>query len=161
LDPIDGESLQNYVKFREDSHCEAIDQTSNEDRLSPLLASSPSNSAIVRHIVDLADLIGRSFLKDQDNGEHHRVHVVQLVEDHLNKAEGNLDRIEYLCKINEGDHEELIANNEILNYLENQEHDDLLQNFWRIVSHEGPLTREHPDYKGSSYNVKVEWEMGR
>jgi hypothetical protein len=23
---------------------------------------------------------------------------------------------------------------------------------------EGPLTREHPDYKGSSYNVKVEWE---
>jgi hypothetical protein len=25
-------------------------------------------------------------------------------------------------------------------------------------NHEGPLTREHPDYKGLSYNVKVEWE---
>jgi hypothetical protein len=31
LDPIDRESLQNYVKFHEDSHHEAIDQTSDED----------------------------------------------------------------------------------------------------------------------------------
>jgi hypothetical protein len=88
------------------------------------------------------------------------VHIVQLVEDHLNKAEENPDRVKYLCKINEGDRKELIGYNEILNYQENQEHDDLLWNFWHIVSHKGPLTREHPDYKGSSYNVKVEWENG-
>jgi hypothetical protein len=157
LDLIDRESLQNNVKFRKDSHCEAIDQTSDEDQLSPLLASSPSNSAIIRPIIDPADLIGRSFLKDQDNREHHRLHIVQLLEDHLNKAEGNTDRIKYLCKINEGNCKELLAYNEILNYLENQEHDDLLWNFWR-VSHKGPLMREHPDYKGLSYNVKVEWE---
>jgi hypothetical protein len=87
-------------------------------------------------LIDPADLIGRSFLKDQDNRENHHVHIVQLVEDHLNKAEGNPDRIKYLCKLNEGDHEELIAYNEILNYLENQEHNDLLWNFQRIVSHE-------------------------
>jgi hypothetical protein len=122
------------------------------------LASSPSNSAIVCPIIDPADLIGCSFLKDQDNRECHRIHIVQIVEDHLNKAEGNPDRIKYLCKINEDNHEELKTYNEILNYLENQEHNDLLWNIQRIVSHEGPLTREHFDYKGSSYNIKVEWE---
>jgi hypothetical protein len=91
LDPINRESLWNYVKFCEDSHGEAIDQTSDEDRLSPLSASSPSSSAIVRPIIDPADLIGRLFLKDQNNGECHCAHIVQLVEDHLNKAEGNPD----------------------------------------------------------------------
>jgi hypothetical protein len=45
------------------------------------------------------------------------VHIVQLVEDHLNKAEGNPDCVKYLFKINEGDHKELIAYNEILIYL--------------------------------------------
>ncbi len=29
-----------------------------------------------------------------------------------------------------------------------------------IVSHQGPLHQHHPDYKGSPYNVKVEWENG-
>jgi hypothetical protein len=125
-----------------------------------LSASSPSNSATACPIIDPADLIGRSFLKDQDNGECHCVHIVQLVKDHLNKAEGNLDHIKYLCKINEGNREELIAYNEILNYLENQEHDDLLWNFRCIVSHKGPLTREHPDYNRLSYNVKFKWENG-
>jgi hypothetical protein len=128
--------------------------------LSPSSASSPSNSAIVRPIIDPADLIGLLFVKDQDNRVRHCVHIVQRVKDHLNKAEGNPDCIKYLCKINEGDCEELIAYNEILIYLENQEHDDLLWNFQHIVSHKGLLTREHPDYKGLSYNVKVEWENG-
>jgi hypothetical protein len=86
------------------------------------------------------------------------VHIVQLVEDHLNKAEGNPDHVKYLCKINEGDREELTVYNEILIYLENQEHDDPLWNVPRIVSHKGLLTREHPDYKGSAHSVKVEWE---
>ena len=29
-----------------------------------------------------------------------------------------------------------------------------------IVSHQGPLSKEHPNYNGSPYNVKVEWENG-
>ena len=32
--------------------------------------------------------------------------------------------------------------------------------FKRISAHQGPLKPGHPDYKGSSYNVKVEWEDG-
>ena len=72
----------------------------------------------------------------------------------------NPDRVKYLCRINESDREELIAYNEILNYLADQEQDDLVWNFRRIVSHEGPLNKDHADYNGSSYNVTIEWENG-
>ena len=77
---------------------------------------------------------------------------------HLDQVEQHPERVKFLCKINEEDREELIAYNEILNYLEAQEQDDVLWKFRRIVGHEGPLRTDHPDYNGSSYNVKVEWE---
>ena len=32
--------------------------------------------------------------------------------------------------------------------------------FKRISGHQGPLTKSHADWKGSSYNVRIEWENG-
>ena len=45
--------------------------------------------------------------------------------------------------------------------LENEANDDeTFYNFKAIVGHQGPLRSSHPDYKGSSYDVMVEWEDG-
>jgi hypothetical protein len=33
-------------------------------------------------------------------------------------------------------------------------------NFKHIVSHEGPFRTSDPEYKGSRYNVLIEWENG-
>jgi hypothetical protein len=110
--------------------------------------------------LDPADLIGRSFLKDQDNGERHRIQIVQLMDDHLEQVEQHPERVKFLCKIREDDHEELIAYNEILTYLEAQEQNEGLWKFRHIVGHEGPLNKSHPDYNGSLYNVQIEWENG-
>jgi hypothetical protein len=30
--------------------------------------------------------------------------------------------------------------------------------FRQILGHQGPLTKDDPDYKGSSVNVKIQWE---
>ena len=30
-----------------------------------------------------------------------------------------------------------------------------------IIAHQGPLTKEDPHYKGSSYNVMIEWDTGK
>jgi hypothetical protein len=84
LDPIDGESLPQYVKFREDSTRESPTTVLDQDRSSPSLSPPPT---IVRPILDPADLIGRTFLKVQNDGERHRIHIVQLVDDHLDKVE--------------------------------------------------------------------------
>jgi hypothetical protein len=51
-----------------------------------------------------------------------------------------------------------------MDYIEkdDQQHQDKdgngLWNFKHIVSHEGPFRTINPEYKGSRYNVLVEWE---
>ncbi len=42
---------------------------------------------------------------------------------------------------------------------ENNE-DAVVWKFCCIVAHEGPLDKSHPSYKGSKYNVMLEWETG-
>ena len=44
---------------------------------------------------------------------------------------------------------------------DNPDSSDVYWKFKRIVSHQGPLQSNHPDYKGSLYNVMLEWEDGQ
>jgi hypothetical protein len=53
-----------------------------------------------------------------------------------------------------------MAYNDILAFIESQEQGDQIWNFRCITGHEGPLTKEHPNYNGLSYNILVEWETG-
>jgi hypothetical protein len=46
---------------------------------------------------------------------------------------------------------------------EQQHQDEDSNGFWNfkhIVSHEGPFRASDPEYKGSRYNVFIEWENG-
>jgi hypothetical protein len=95
---------------------------------------------------------------DQENGE--RLLIQSVVDDYLDGVEQNPERIRFLCKLQDEDREELIAYNEILNYLETQEQGEQLWKFKRITGHEGPLESHHNSYKGSKYNVMIEWENG-
>ena len=38
--------------------------------------------------------------------------------------------------------------------------DQVLYRFRAIIGHQGPLLASDPDWKGSKYNVQVEWETG-
>ena len=38
--------------------------------------------------------------------------------------------------------------------------DQELFKFRAIIGHQGPLAASDPDWKGSKYNVQVEWETG-
>ena len=38
--------------------------------------------------------------------------------------------------------------------------DQELYRFRDIIGHQGPLLASDPDWKGSKYNVQVEWETG-
>jgi hypothetical protein len=55
--------------------------------------------------------------------------------------------------------------NEILDFIERDKNDiesdtEQLYKFRRITAHQGPLRTSDKDYKGSRYNVLVEWETG-
>ena len=63
--------------------------------------------------------------------------------------------------MNQDQHDEIVSYDEILDHLEKeQDGDPVLWKFKKIVGHEGPLDRNHPNCKGSSCNVKMEWESG-
>jgi hypothetical protein len=59
-----------------------------------------------------------------------------------------------------GNYEEIMTYNQIMNHIEQSEEDGIVWRFKRIAGHEGPLTNNHPMWKGSTYNVCVEWENG-
>ena len=49
---------------------------------------------------------------------------------------------------------------QILDHLDQQEQQEDLYKFRAITGHRGPLSPQDENYKGSKYNVMVEWETG-
>ena len=49
---------------------------------------------------------------------------------------------------------------QIFDHLDQQEQQEDLYKFRAITGHQGPLSPQDENYKGSKYNVMVEWETG-
>jgi hypothetical protein len=66
----------------------------------------------------------------------------------------------FVCSVNNDKYEEIMTYNQIMDHIEQLEEDTIVWRFKRIAGHEGPLTKNHPMWKGSIYNVRAEWENG-
>lgn len=141
LDPLN-ENPQHIIRSRHDSGDGPIRQVSTP-------------------ITDVHDLIGRVFTMDSaEDGQEQHVKIVELIEDHNYNTSHDPRHIKFRCSINNDEYEESIAYNDILNYLEKDSNDPVVWNFKQLTGHEGPLISSHPNWKGSKYNVMVEWENG-
>ena len=116
---------------------------------------------------DPSDLIGRTFLlPPEENGERHRAKVTRQVAEIIDQNNGQkIENINLSFDIGNDKVEELISYNELLEHLENAQDHDMgmdqeLNRFRAILGHQGPLLASNPDWKGSKYNVQVEWETG-
>ena len=116
---------------------------------------------------DPSDLIGRTFLLlPEENGERHRAKVTRQVVEIIDQDNGQrVENIKFIIDIGNGKVEELISYNQLLEHLENAQDHDMgmaqeLYRFIAIIGHQGPLLASDPDWKGSKYNVQVEWETG-
>ena len=116
---------------------------------------------------DPSDLIGRTFLlPPEENGERHRAKVTRQVVEIIDQDNGQrVENINFILDIGNGQVEELIAYNQLLDHLENAQDHDMgmdqeLYRFRAIIGHQSPLLASDPDWKGSKYNVQVEWETG-
>ena len=106
------------------------------------------------------ELLGQTFIKQDDDGNNYRTKVVKRI---LDRDSENHQNIKFLVEIGEGKYEEILTYNEISNMIDEQEEADEEQKHWLftdILDHQGPLTQNHHDYKGSAYNVLVKWEDG-
>ena len=114
------------------------------------------------NVIDYQDLIGRSFLLDLENGERTRARVIEVVdavENHEYSTQHEREHVRF--KVAVGDkYEDIMAYDQIISRVEQELDGDVVWKFKRIVGHEGPFDTQHESYKGSSYNVMVEWENG-
>ena len=74
-----------------------------------------------------------------------------------------LENINFILDIGNVKVEELISYNQLFEHIENAQDHDMgmdqeLYRFRAIIGHQGPLLTSDPDWKGSKYNVQVEWE---
>jgi hypothetical protein len=126
-----------------------------------LEGSKTAASASPPPVINPEDLIGRSFLMDkQVDSQPYRGRIVQLIEDHVSMVEDNHTRIIFCVYVNNGQAAEIITYNKLLDYIHKDSEIDIVWELCRIISHNGPLQANHPEYKGSQYNLMIEWENG-
>ena len=115
------------------------------------------------------DLLGRTFLKDpNEDGERFRARVVRKIIDNPNLEDPTFENIKFILKIDGAKADEIVSYNEVLDQINKVKFQDELDDtdgakIWRfrqITGHAGPLSKRDKNYKGSPYNVLVEWETG-
>jgi hypothetical protein len=65
-----------------------------------------------------------------------------------------------LLSLDEDARQEVTTYNQLLDYVARYNENHIVWKFNRIVSHQGPIASNHPDYNGSTYNLLIEWENG-
>jgi hypothetical protein len=121
---------------------------------------NPSDLKLPRFSPD--ELIGKLFVRDLEDGKSYRARVVRKI---MDQDAENHKNIKFLVELGDGEFDEIITYNKLCNMIEeieNQEDhpEEPKWTFKSILSHQGPLKKNHPDYKGSMYNVLVQWEDG-
>jgi hypothetical protein len=99
-------------------------------------------------------------LQHHEDGQRFRARVIKLIEDHSSDIHDNKTRIKCLLRGNDDESMKVITCNQLLEYLSKDHENNVVWKFQHITFHQGPLTPDHPDYKGSKYNVVTEWENG-
>ena len=61
---------------------------------------------------------------------------------------------------NDDKYKEILNYDQVMDHIEGQGEEPVYWELHCIVAHQGPLHQWHPSYKGSPYNVSVEWQNG-
>ena len=110
-------------------------------------------------------LIGRTFLLPKnEQGERLRATIKRKVIEtskHLDDQHDNsIEKINFHLDVGQGRAEAIMSYVQILDHLDHQEQHEDLYKFRATAGHQRPLSPQDENYKGSKYNVMVEWETG-
>jgi Reverse transcriptase (RNA-dependent DNA polymerase) len=108
------------------------------------------------------ELLGITFIRQLNDGKDYRAKVIRKIQD---DDAANNQKIKFLVEVGDGKYDEILTYNTLSDIIEQQQETemDAAEKKWTFTSikdHQGPLKPNHPDYKGSSYNVLVHWEDG-
>ena len=164
-DSTAGESVPDEDEFGYDP--DYVFQDDDQDDLSdgvPKIIRFASDSSPQGKLptINVSDLAGRSYLlPETPDGERFRATIVKVYDEHLQDLAQRPERIKLRLKVNDDEYDELVAYNEVLNFIEDEfaGEDDTWQ-FKSILAHQGPFTKDDPQYKGTQWNVLIHWENG-
>ena len=109
------------------------------------------------------ELIDRTFLMPpEEDGSRYRAKIMEMIKDHCedNDFELQPERIKFKCLVN-GQYKEVIAYNDIIDYIEADQTWDGLWKFRRILDHKGNIQKGSKDHMGSSTNVLIKYREQR
>jgi len=113
--------------------------------------------------IDPSGLIGRTFLKPKgQDGTRLRATIVSLVDDIDKDLAQQPGLIRLRCLVGDQQIEEIIAYDQIGEFIERQtEVDEGTWKYRAIIGHQGPLTaRNKKEHRGSPCDLLIEWETG-
>ena len=106
------------------------------------------------------ELIDRTFLMPtQEDGSRVRAKIIERVNKYKEGVNDDPELIKFKCLVND-DYQEIVAYNDIVDFIEQDQSWDGIWKFKEILDHQGPLKSTDKGYKGSRYNVLVLWETG-
>jgi hypothetical protein len=163
LSPLGGETASNYLG---DKIFIRSSKREGDDTELSSLDGDPSVRRRTMVTIDPKELIGRTFLKDsEEDGQRFRARVVRAVVDKEEDLKKGTEYKKFICEVPNSTVDEILTYNEIIDCIARENNDiendtEQLYKFRRITAHQGPLHSGDTHYKGSSYNVLVEWETG-
>ena len=135
-----------------------------EVKSKPVLASAndllnldPSAQELPKFSPD--ELLGLTYLHDVGDGEKMRAKITRKI---IDRDAQNHQNIKFLVSVGDEAYEEIMAYNELSDIVARQHEAEAngeldTWTYSEILDHEGPLSPHSPRYKGSSYNVLVQW----
>ena len=108
------------------------------------------------------ELLGLTFLHDTEDGQKVRAEVVKRINDIDSENHKN---IKFMISFGSPSYEEIISYGELSSLIERQHaeepaEEERLYIFKKSLSHHGPYGPNDPEYLGSSWNLRIQWEDG-
>src|SRR5687767_15601262 len=111
-------------------------------------------------IIHPEELVGRTIGITQEDGQSTHLCIIEAIKDHQDQTENASTNVRFRCNINDEAYDDILTYNQVMDYLTKNDNNDIVWKFKDIIGHQGPLSKDHADYKGFSYIVTVLWENG-
>jgi hypothetical protein len=129
----------------------------------PVRESTGKETVAAEIIFNPEELIRKTLLTEtQEDGTRKRIRIAKVLDQQNGDTLPTSEQAKFRCVFDSSDEFYDTLSYAQINDLYSQEHnsEEVVWKFKQIVGHQGPLPSKHPEYKGSTYNVMLEWETG-
>ena len=155
-DPVSTDEDDRSMKFVDEPDVEKLGHVPGEEDREVVRTNERPMA-----LLDPDELVGRIYLSvPSEDGTRMRMRVTECLNEMDRRADMSNEMRRFHAENSDREVEEIITYNDLLDRLEEGDGEDGLWKFTSINSHKGPLKPTNPEYRGSQWNVRVQWENG-